>query len=562
MVLKNRHAFADLHAFAQKEDGEYTYRTWKTLSSEILMFALFLKSKGLSKGDRIAFVTRNTYQRLVSELAVMSCGLVSVPIFPGYADDFVSELLEFSEVKMMIIDIPSRVTSLPSNNMDVVILDNSPEKAGSFSGRANVHLYCDIIKIDRPFEERKFDSMITLFGEITPDDLALIMYTSGTTNFPKGAMLTHFNILSQQSALKTLWNPEPGMRFLCYLPWHHSFGGLFERFFVLHSGGCLAIDDSWGKDVDKLFRNFEKIKPHIYFSVPKVYQEIVARVLTSKEAEKTFFHKDLKFVFTAAAPLPLSTSEVFSRNNIPVIEGWGLTETSPCCTLTDLSVGRKPGVVGFPIPDVEIKLDEDEILVRGPNVMKGYFKLPEKTSEILDKNGWFRTGDLGKMTADGLKILSRKDRVFKLSNGAKVFPTDIEESIRTKCKLIKYIYVFGSGLNQPCALIFPNYELVSARRTGSQDEPGCVNPPSLKDLANCLHDCLRKVNREMVVKSERIGTAVIINRELCIERNELTPSFKLVPKKVEERYGNYIQCLVDGNFDVKPEDAFLIDIRK
>ena len=182
------------------------------------------------------------------------------------------------------------------------------------------------------------------------------------------------------------------MRFLCYLPWHHSFGGLFERFFALHSGGCLAIDDSWGRNTDRLLENFSEIRPHVYFSVPKVYQEIVSKIMVNPELERSFFIPELKFVFTAAAPLPMSVSSVFKSRGVPVVEGWGLTETSPCCTLTDLSVDRAPGLVGSPIPGVEIRLDEDgEILVRGPNVMRGYVDQPEATAEVLDAEGWFRT---------------------------------------------------------------------------------------------------------------------------------------------------------------------------
>jgi len=307
----------------------------------------------------------------------MSSGLVSVPLFTGYTDGFISDLLKFSEVKYLILDQPSRVANLPTDNLDVLLLDTPNEKAVELPSKKNVTLFREIMKIDFA-PDIDFVAISDLFGEIHPDDLALIMYTSGTTNFPKGVMLTHRNILSQQSALKTLWAPEPGMRFLCYLPLHHSFGGLFERFFALHSGGCLAVDDSWGKDTDALFRNFEEIKPHIYFSVPKVYQEIIARVLTQKHAEEIFFHNELKFLFTAAAPLPFSTSDVLKKRKVVVVEGWGLTETAPCCTLTELSLERKPGVVGFPIPGVEIKLDDEgEILVRGPNVMRVYFKLPK-----------------------------------------------------------------------------------------------------------------------------------------------------------------------------------------
>jgi len=280
----------------------------------------------------------------------------------------------------------------------------------------------------------------------------MIMFTSGTSSSPKGVQLTHGNLMSQQKALEILWQPESGMRFLCYLPWHHSFGGLFERLFALHSGGCLAIDDSGGKDAGRLLQNFSEIKPNVYFSVPKVYQEIVTRILAEPELGDSFFHDGLKFVFTAAAPLPLSISEIFKHKGVPVVEGWGLTETSPCCTLTGFSLERTPGVVGFPIPGVELKLgDENEILVKGPNVMRGYFRRPEASAGVFS-DGWFRTGDVGTIGDEGVRIISRLDRMFKLGNGEKVFPARIEDRIAGRCKFIKYAYVFGSGQKNPSLL--------------------------------------------------------------------------------------------------------------
>ena len=376
-----------------------------------------------------------------------------------------------------------------------------------------------------------------LFLDIAPTDTCLIMFTSGTTRFPKGVRLTHYNILSQQSALRTLWNPDPGMRFLCYLPWHHSFGGLFERFFALHSGGCLAVDDSWGKDIDILFKNFSEIKPHIYFSVPKVYKEIISRVLVSKESEDIFFHKDLKFVFTAAAPLSLAISDVFKQKDIPVVEGWGLTETSPCCTLTKLLLHRKPGVVGFPIPGVEIKLgDDDEILVRGANVMQGYFNMPDETAKVLDEDGWFKTGDIGEIIPDGLKIKARKDRIFKLNNGEKVFPSMLERNIGNLCKFIKHAYIFGAGQDHPVALLFPNYELLDSTGISVLDESECNHPGTSDLLTTCFSECLHKINRHLNVDFERIEKAVLIDQELSLEKNELTPSFKIIPRSIEKNY--------------------------
>ena len=560
MFLNNRDKYGDMPAFAQKENEKYHYWTWNELVDDICMFSSYLKSKELKKGDHIAVVSRNYYHRLVVEMAIMASGFVSVPIFHRYTEEMMTDLIDFSEVKMIILVNHSRLEYLPNENKHLVVLETPEFSSKSYQFEDRVEFFDDIKRnIELSPSERK--EIEDSFAEVEPSDTCLIMYTSGTTRFPKGVVLTHENILSQQSVLSTLWKPEPGMRFLCYLPWHHSFGGLFERFFALHSGGCLAVDDSLGKDIDKLFENFSEIKPHIFFSVPKVYKEIISRVLVSKEAGETFFHKDLKFVFTAAAPLSLSISDVFKKNNIPVVEGWGLTETAPCCTLTELLLDRKPGVVGFPIPGIEIKLDdENEILVRGINVMKGYYKLPEENARVIDGKGWFKTGDIGEITPDGLKIKARKDRVFKLSNGEKIFPSMFERKIGNLCEFITHAYVFGTGQDAPLALLFPNYELLKSHEIMNNDESECTYPDTLETLSTCFSKCLHKINCDINAKFQYIEKAVLIDRKLSLENNELTPSFKIIPRNIEKNYKEYIDCMIENRCEDLPEDSYVIDV--
>jgi long-subunit acyl-CoA synthetase (AMP-forming) len=367
--------------------------------------------------------------------------------------------------------------------------------------------------------------------------------------------------MSQQKALQILWKPEPGMRLLCYLPWHHSFGGLFERFFALHSGGCLAVDDSAGKDVNRLLENFAEIKPNVYFSVPKVYQELVTKILTEPELASGFFHDGLEFVFTAAAPLPLSISEIFKNRGVPVVEGWGLTETSPCCTLTEFSLDRTPGVVGFPIPGVELRLgNENEILVKGPNVMRGYFKAPRASAEVFTE-GWFRTGDVGRITEEGVRIISRLDRMFKLDNGEKVFPARIEDRIANRCKFIKYAYVFGAGQKHPSMLAFPNHELMSAASGGELDQSDCVYPCCMGDLAECLGECIRD-EQKAGAQFERVDAAVVVDSELTVEANQLTPSFKLIPRRIAEDFGKHIHALSSKQKNDLPTGTHVIKMKE
>lgn len=542
LFLRNRDLFGENNGFAERDGDHYKYWSWNQIVEDILQFSTYLADQGLTKGQRVALVSTNSYTRYISEMAVMCSGLISVPIFYGYPYKKLEKLINFADVSLVIMEDEIKWEQL-----------NVTAPCLSFTKVTN------ILKTSE-YSLEHLNKTAELFKTIQADSTLLIMFTSGTTRFPKGVMLTHKNILSQQKSIEILWKLENGRNFLCYLPWHHSFGGLFERFLTVYNAGCLAIDDSMAKDINRLFENFNLIKPDIYFSVPQVYQQIAGKVLTSIESEQIFFHSNLKFVFTAAAPLPLSTSNVFKEHKVPVIEGWGLTETSPCCTLTEQSLDRTAGIVGFPIPEVEIKLSpENEILIKGPNVMLGYFNNPEETEKVFDKDSWFKTGDVGNISSEGLKIISRIDRIFKLTNAEKVYPVEIEERIRKKCNFIEHIYILGSGEPAPIALIFPNYELLKVH----DQEPkasSCALPQEINCFQNCFHKCLKESNLEMQIKFERVKKAVIINRSLSMENGELTPSMKLVPRIIEENYKKYIDCLKTNKFDDLPSDGFVINL--
>ena len=573
MLLNNRERYGGLRAFAERRQGPYQYWHWQQLVDDVFKVAAFvLADMDLNQilpedtsQNRVAFISSNGYHRLISEMAVMGSGMVAVPVFSGYAPELMSELVGFGDVELLITDNLAKMATLHSNCLPDSILALSGCQA-----TADKKLLADLAALgvssvtfvdDLLATEPRADLCVIedRMRSIEPQRLAMIMYTSGTSSFPKGVQLTHANLMSQQKALEILWKPEPGMNFLCYLPWHHSFGGLFERLFALHSGGCLAIDDSGGKDAGRLLQNFAEIKPNVYFSVPKVYQEIVTRILASPDLTDSFFHPGLKFVFTAAAPLPLSTSEIFKNKGVPVVEGWGLTETSPCCTLTELSLERTPGVVGYPIPEVEIKLGKDnEILVKGPNVMRGYFKQAEASAKVFD-DGWFKTGDVGELTDEGVRIVSRLDRMFKLDNGEKVFPARIEDRIAGRCKFIKYAYVFGSGQKNPSLLAFPNYELMTAENGGELDQSECIYPGCMHDLAGCLGDCI-KAEQAAGAVFERVDGALVVDSELTVEANQLTPSFKLIPRKIERDFENYIQALKEKQIDKLPKGASVIEM--
>ena len=558
MLKGNSERFKDKVVFQEKREGKYQGITWNQFYKNIENIAFNLKSFGYSPGDKVVIYSQNRLEMLEFELAVMASGGVAVPIFFNYNGETAEQLIIHSDAKYLAVGGSlqlGRITpGLPLQHIFTFDAFDELEKPGVLKGRSNVTQFNDLLT-------DKSSSDFNLNFDAQPDDICLNMYTSGTMGNQKSVQLTHKNILSQQAALNILWNLDENDRFLSYLRWHHSFGGIFEIFNALYNGAMLSLESSLGTDPKEILENWKLVKPTIFFSVPVIYQALMDLILENKKLEEEFFHPELKFVFTAAAPLPKHISDEFEKRNIPVIEGWGLTETSPCCTLTDPNIKREPGVVGLPIPGVSIKIAGDgEILVKGPNVMVSYYKNDKANEGIFTDDGWFCTGDIGELTSTGLRIITRKDRIFKLLNAEKIIPTKLEGSITSKCHYISYALVEGSGKNYPVALLFPNRNLLNRPEDSVDIElENCSCPNSLEDLSNCLHNCLNDVNCSLKQKFARIKAAMLIDDDLSVENKTLTPSMKLAPNNVKEVYKAHIEKLYGSEVNLR-EHVYIIPL--
>jgi long-subunit acyl-CoA synthetase (AMP-forming) len=542
-----RHAarLPDQPAFRERRDGRFHAVTWKSLLRDVAAFGRFLTAAGVAPGDRVAVVSANRGEMLVAELATMCIGGIFTPIFAGYAADQLAALIEDADPAALLVMSLSQLEQvrLPWAGRTLVTFESRAPNDLRLAGAGVIQVTFD--EALRCFavpdgQESKLTQFLSSAIAIDPDEPALMMYTSGTSGPLKGVLLTHDNILSQQRALSAIWDVSPRDRFLSYLPWHHSFGGIFEKYTALYHGATLCIDDSLGKDFDKLLRGWKEVRPTIYFSVPKVYQQLVAHAQSHPEDASQIFHEGLRFVFTAAAPLPANLSAFFASRGIPVLEGWGLTETSPCCTLTDLTEPRTvPGMVGYPIPGVTISVAADgEILVRGPNVMRGYFRNPEATACALPGDGWFHTGDLGELVDTGLKLVSRKDRVFKMLNAEKVIPTGIENRLAGMNPYIRHVIVAGSGRNFLAALIFPDFYRIA-------EEFGDNTAEAERVVKASLRETILAFNRDHPVKYERVQAFVVVSKELSIEDRELTPSLKVRVRNVLENTEPYLDAVYE-----------------
>lgn len=550
MLERSAAKFPDHIVYAEKQNGSYKGITWKIFIEQIQNIASNLFTIGFKKGDKMIVFSPNRLEMLELELAVMASGGISVPIFAYFHEETAEFLIKHSNAQFLAVAGEIQLSRIGTDlQLNRIISFDKLEK----------HKHHNLISFSELLSA-KGGTTRSLLYDAPVDDICLNMYTSGTMGTPKCVQLTHQNILSQQAALKKIWEVNENDRFLSYLPWHHSFGGIFERFSALYNGAAIYQESGHGKDPKIIMENWKTVQPNLFFSVPKVYQSLVDLSKADKEAEKLFFHSGLKFIFTAAATLPQKISEEFERRRIPVIEGWGLTETSPCCTLTDPALKRENGVVGKPIPGVNLRIaDDGEIQVKGPNVMKGYYNNDEANKEAFSDDGWYCTGDIGKFTPNGLKLISRKDRIFKLTNGEKVIPSEVEVLIQTKCHYITFAIICGKGKEYPVALLFPNKKALDNPSYEISPDEGCFCPKNMNELGKCLRGCLHDVNCGLTQKFSKVKYAMIIDDELTIENNTLTPSMKVAPNRLMETYKAHIENLY-GEKNSLSEDVYIIKL--
>jgi long-subunit acyl-CoA synthetase (AMP-forming) len=535
MLFENHMRFGSKIVFQERNGDIYEGISWDEFYSKIENVACNLQRFGYLSGDKVLIFSQNRIEMLLLELAVMSSGGVCVPIFFNYNQATAESLIQHSDAKFIAVGNGTQLNKInPDLNINgIFVFDDI------FDNR-----YKNLTKFSELLREKE-DPSFRLKFEAKAEEVCLNMYTSGTMGRQKCVQLTHRNILSQQAALKEIWNIDENDRFLSFLRWHHSFGGIFEKFSALYNGALLSLESSQGLNPSVIMENWNLVKPTVFFSVPMIYHQLVDLTRKNKELKKSFFHRDLKFVFTAAAPLPQYISNEFETRKIQVIEGWGLTETSPCCTLTDPKLKREPGVIGKPIPGISIRLaDDGEMQVNGPNVMAGYYKNDEANASSFTEDGWFCTGDIGEYTENGFKLITRKDRIFKLSNAEKIIPTELEGILTGRCPYISYALVEGSGKDYPVALLFPDKMLLNGSVENTAIEiDHCDCPKNLNELSSCLKGCLINVNNGLKQKFARIKSAMLIDDELKVDNSTLTPSLKLSPANVNKIYKSYIEKL-------------------
>ncbi|UCE59859.1 MAG: AMP-binding protein [Phycisphaerales bacterium] len=511
--------------------------SWKEFARRTFQIARHLIEQGVHKGDRIGMISENRAEMYMFETAAMSIGAITVPVFAGYATPQVAYVLGHAKPRFVVVSGVHQLEKIERDKHPWIeryyCMDFN--KASQRWGALDFAMLLSDGGADEPELQARIEA-------VEPTSLCLIMYTSGTTGAPKGVLLGHQQLISQQKAMSLMWDVGENDVYMNWLPWHHSFGGLFERFMSLYNGAELCLDDSRGKDIKGLIENWKAFRPTIFFSVPRVHDLLIKECEQDPETEKAIFGDRLRFVLTAGAALPAHVEAAYRKQGIPVLEAWGLTETSPCVTATTKDGTWKSGYVGIPLPGVSVRIDsEQEILVKGPNVMEGYLDDEENTSHVISQDGWLRTGDLGEFTKDGLRVFGRKDGTFKLTTGEKVQPQRVESVLVNESSFINGVVVVGSGMDYVGALIYPNLSELSSWAVGKGVPSNkLLTHPAVIEL---FASELGRINPLVEIRYQRVKRAILADHDPTLDNGELTSSGKLVRKSVLKNFKEKINEL-------------------
>ena len=534
-------AFPRPDRFLRKKDGAYHPVSSEDFGHQVRACAGALAALGLSKGDRVAILSYNRLEWAVVDYACQLQGLVDVPIYSTLPADQCVYILRDSGARAAFVEDEEQAAKVRGAVPHLVAFDPA-------TGATSFEDFLRTGKVAPP-------------PSVGPDDLATIIYTSGTTGVPKGVMLTQRNLLSNMLASGKAFDVTPGDTILSFLPLSHSFERIFDYLFFWWGASI-----GYAEDTDKVAENMLEVRPTIMAAVPRFYEKVYSKIRKSVAEQKPwkrglfewargvgaqageFWRRGrplpfglllrfglakllvlnplrarvggrIRFFVSGGGALSREVAEFFHSIGLPILEGYGLTETSPVLTVNRLGATRL-GTVGPAIPGVELKIAADgEILARGPNIMKGYFNKPEETAQVV-QDGWFATGDIGEIDPEGfLKITDRKKDLLKTSVGKYVAPGPIEGRLKLFPRILNAI-VIGDRRKFPAALIVPC--------------KGATKEEIAQDVASL---------NESLAQHEQIKRFELIATEFSIEGGELTPTLKVRRRVVEQKYKSIIDAI-------------------
>ena len=577
-------------ALNYKRDGE-----WRAISSaELLEYAqavaLGLHALGFRKGDRVALLSESRPEWTIADAGCQFAGVIDVPIYPTQATPQVSYILNDSGARALFISSRAAYERVrdalgEAPGLEHVIFfdpDGATDAGATDAGATTLE---DLIARGRGLREERPGLSEELARGVGADDLSTIIYTSGTTGEPKGVMLTHANFVSNLiDSSGHLAFSETDVA-LSVLPLSHVLERLGMYMYVHH-----GMSVYFAESLEKIGENMREVRPTVMLCVPRLFEKILARIrekaaakgkltagilawavevgkqwararvsgravpplvdLKHDIADRLVFRKwraglggRMRLFVSGGAALPPEIGYTFYGAGVPIVEGYGLTETSPVIAAGNLEENRI-GTVGRPIRNVEVRIAQDgEIEVRGPNVMLGYYNKPDATAAVFTDDGYFKTGDIGRIDADGfLRITDRKKELFKTSGGKYVAPQAVEACIK-RSRFVNQAVLVGAGRKFPAALVVPNWEEVKSYAAYKGID--AREPAELCRNARVLDLLQRQVDAqcEELSQFERPKRVALVEREFSIEGGELTPTLKVKRRVIDEKYRDVIERL-------------------
>jgi long-chain acyl-CoA synthetase len=574
-------------AMRAKRGGSWADLSYRDLVDRVRALSFGLRELGVQRGDRVAILAENSPEWAIADYACLAAGCADVPIYPTLPANQAAYILRDSGAVAVCVSNAGQLEKIRAVRAELPALRHVIAFEPALAGEGVLSLG-DVMATGRA-AAAKYPGWRDEAIRAQPDDLATLIYTSGTTGDPKGVMLTHGNITSNVVAAHSVIHIDQNDECLSFLPLSH----IFERMvghYVMMWGGTII---NYAQSIDTVPADMIERRPTVMASVPRLYEKIYAKVLegvmagpplrqkiffwAKRTAEKwaelhiakrpipgsLAFQKRIadKLVFSklqartggrvrlfasGGAPLSADIARFFYAAGLPVLEGYGLTETSPIIAVNTFDNIRL-GTVGKPLPGVEVKIASDgEILTRGPHVMKGYYNKPEATAEAIDADGWFHTGDIGLLDADGfLKITDRKKDIIVTAGGKNIAPQPIENRTKSVPFILNAV-MLGDKRKYPIMLVVPNYDkvrewLAATGKPGGSEAELAARPEVAKKVEEEISAVLKDLAHFEVPKK-----FLLLTQDFTIESGELTPTLKVKRRVVEERYRAKIDALYAG----------------
>jgi long-chain acyl-CoA synthetase len=564
--LKN---YPNANMFVTKTAGIWVPISTSDFIDRTMIVARGLISMGVQAGDRIAVASSNRLEWNILDIAVQKTGAILVPLYPNISEGDYRFILNDCSAKICLVSNQELADKISNIRAEVPTL----EHLFSFDKLSSVPHWSYIEEQKTHSEE---DQVRERMRNVKNEDLVTIIYTSGTTGNPKGVMLSHQNLLSNVAACIEPIPADNQSRVLTFLPICHVYERMLHYLYMYL--GCSIY---FAESMDTIGENIKEVKPDVFSAVPRLIEKVFDKILAKGDeltgikrglffwaldlaehydnvqsttgykiklaiARKLIFSKwqealggNVKAIASGSAALQPRLARIFLAANIPILEGYGLTETSPVVTVNNFVTGIRIGTVGALIEGVQVKIAEDgEILVKGPNVMMGYYNQPEATNEVIDAEGWFHTGDIGEFQEGKyLKITDRKKEIFKTSGGKYIVPQAMENRFK-ESRFIEQIMVIGEGEKFPAAFVVPNFAFAKewAHRHGHEFD-ALSNEEIIKQTV-----FVERMNLEIAEINQGFGNweqvkkIALLPTEFSIVGGELTPTLKLKRKKILEKY--------------------------